>query len=50
MFISCLSIDASPCVPAVVLYHNTFQGTVRLKMFFFIFVFVFNVLFVWKVL
>ena len=36
------SLDASPCMPAVVLYYCTFQGTVCLiKNVFFIFVFVF---------
>ena len=27
------SLNASPCMPAVVLYYYAFQGTVRLKMF-----------------
>ena len=27
------SLDATPCIPAVVLYYCIFQGTVRLKMF-----------------
>ena len=37
-------------MPAIVLYHCTFQGTVRLTFFydFLYFFFVFNVLFVWK--
>ena len=30
------SFDASPCMPAVVLYYCTFQGTIRLKMFYFL--------------
>ena len=42
------ALDARPCIPAVVLYYCTFQGTIRFKMFSF-FVFAFNVLFVWKV-
>ena len=42
------SLDASPCVPGVVMYSCTFQGAVRSKLFYFLFVF--YVLFVSKVL
>ena len=40
---SCLFTRCQPCMPAVVLYYFTFQGTVRLKMFSLFFVFVFYV-------
>ena len=35
LFLAC-SLNASPCMPAVVLDYCTFQGTVRLKMFYFL--------------
>lgn len=44
------SLNAIPCLPAVVLFYWTFQGTIlwRLKMFSLFFM-CFNVLFMWKV-
>ena len=47
-FLAC-SLDASPCVPAVVPYYCTFK-VLHFKDVFFIFLCFFNVLFVWKVL
>ena len=43
------TLDASPCMPVLVLYFSR-SSTEGLEMFSSLFVFVFNVLFVWKLL
>ena len=48
--LSACSLDASPCMSAVVLYHYAFQGTVGFLKFYFFVIICFYVLFVWKVL